>query len=40
MLQNGGHLLKIGALAAQNVEQRMGMATLKDISIRLNICLY
>ncbi|CEF64302.1 ATP synthase subunit gamma, mitochondrial [Strongyloides ratti] len=35
MLQNGGHLFKIGALAAQNVEQRMGMATLKDISIRL-----
>uniref|UniRef100_A0A0N4Z0G2 F-ATPase gamma subunit n=1 Tax=Parastrongyloides trichosuri TaxID=131310 RepID=A0A0N4Z0G2_PARTI len=35
MLQNGGRLLKAGAVAAQNVEQRMGMATLKDISIRL-----
>uniref|UniRef100_A0A0K0FN58 F-ATPase gamma subunit n=1 Tax=Strongyloides venezuelensis TaxID=75913 RepID=A0A0K0FN58_STRVS len=35
MLQNGGHLLKIGAITAHNVEQRMGMATLKDISIRL-----
>lgn len=27
--------MKVGAIAAHNVEQRMGMATLKDISIRL-----
>uniref|UniRef100_A0AC35TY05 ATP synthase subunit gamma n=1 Tax=Rhabditophanes sp. KR3021 TaxID=114890 RepID=A0AC35TY05_9BILA len=35
MLQNGGRLLKASSLAASTVEQKMGMATLKDISMRI-----